>query len=378
MKVIIAGGGTGGHLFPGLALAEEFKRRDAGTEVTFVGTEHGIEARIIPREGYPIKFLSAEGFVGRSLLKKMMTALKTALSLLEARRILNSVKPDIVIGVGGYASGAIVLLAGLRSVATMIHEQNSVPGLTNRMLGKIVKRTCVTYHESLPFFPMGKAFLTGNPIRERILRGERETACRLFGLDKAVFTVFVFGGSAGARSINRGVVDALNHLIDLKEKLQFLHQTGEKDYEGVREAYRKAGFHGTVAPFIYQMAEAYAAADMVISRAGATTLAEITALGKPAVLIPYPFAAGRHQELNALKLREMGAAFMIPDNELTGEALAGRIRELFENGSLRGEMKKAGKGLGRPDACGRIVDIAISLVKEKYGIKESMKRGIHV
>lgn len=378
MRVIIAGGGTGGHLFPGLALAEEFRRRDAGTEVTFVGTEHGIEARIIPREGYPIKFLKAEGFVGRSFLRKIGSAVKTALSLLDARRILNSVKPDIVIGVGGYASGAIVLLAGLRSIPTMIHEQNSVPGLTNRILGRIVKRTCVTYHESLPFFPMGRAFLTGNPIRARILRGERETACRLFGLDQSTFTVFVFGGSAGARSINRAVVEALNHLIDLKEEIQFLHQTGEKDYESVREAYRKAGFRGTVAPFIYQMAEAYAAADMVISRAGATTLAEITALGKPAILVPYPFASGRHQELNALKLREMGAALMITDNELKGETLADDIRKLLESDSMRAEMKKAGKGLGRPDACGRIVDVAISLVKEKYGIEGSIKRGIHV
>ena len=378
MKVLIAGGGTGGHLFPGLALAEEFKRRDAGTEVTFVGTEHGIEARIIPREGYPIRFLRAEGFVGRSFLKKIRTVFKTTLSILDARRILNSVKPDIVIGVGGYASGAIVLLAAMKSVSTMIHEQNSVPGLTNRMLGRIVKRTCVTYHESLPFFPMGRAFLTGNPIRARILRGERHAACRLFSLDDSTFTVFTFGGSAGARSINRAVVDALNHLIDLKEKIQFLHQTGEKDYESVREAYRKAGFRGTVAPFIYQMAEAYAAADMVISRAGATTLAEITALGKPAVLVPYPFAAGRHQELNALKLREMGAAFMLTDDELKGETLAAHIRELLENASLRAEMKKASKGLGRPDACGRIVDIAMSLAKEKSGIGGTIKRGSHV
>jgi UDP-N-acetylglucosamine--N-acetylmuramyl-(pentapeptide) pyrophosphoryl-undecaprenol N-acetylglucosamine transferase len=378
LKVIIAGGGTGGHLFPGLALAEEFKRRDAGTEVTFVGTEHGIEARIIPREGYPIKFLRAEGFVGRSLLKKLRTAVKTALSFLDARRILSSVKPDIVIGVGGYASGAIVLLAGIKSISTMIHEQNSVPGLTNRLLGRIVKRACVTYHESLPFFPMDRTFLTGNPIRARILQGERETACRLFSLDKSVFTVFVFGGSAGARSINRAMVEALNHLIDLKEKIQFLHQTGEKDYESVREAYRKAGFRGTVAPFIYQMAEAYAASDIVISRAGATTLAEITALGKPAILIPYPFAAGRHQELNAVKLKEMGAAFMFTDDELKGEKLAGNIRELFGDDLMRAEMKKASKGLGRPDACGRIVDIAISLVKEKSGITARIKRGSHV
>ncbi len=365
MKVIIAGGGTGGHLFPGLALAEEFKRRDNAAEVVFVGTEHGIEARIIPREGYPIKFLRAEGFVGRSLLRKITALVKSAVSTVDAYRILDIVMPDIVIGVGGYASGALVLTAALRSVPTMIHEQNSVPGLTNKMLGRVVKRICVTYHESLSFFPLGKTFLTGNPIRLKILKGEREAACRLFSLDKDMFTVFIFGGSSGARSINRAMVETLNHLNNLKSNIQFLHQTGDKDFENIRDAYRKAGVKGTVAPFIYQMAEAYAAADVVISRAGATTLAEITALGKPAILIPYPYAAGRHQEFNALKLREMGAAYVILDNMMKGETIAGSIRELYENESMRAEMKRASMGLGRPDACGRIVDIAMSLIKSE-------------
>ncbi len=365
MKVIIAGGGTGGHLFPGLALAEEFKRRDNAAEVVFVGTEHGIEARIIPREGYPIKFLRAEGFVGRSLLRKITALVKSAVSTVDAYRILDIVMPDIVIGVGGYASGALVLTAALRSVPTMIHEQNSVPGLTNKMLGRVVKRICVTYHESLSFFPLGKTFLTGNPVRLKILKGEREAACRLFSLDKDMFTVFIFGGSSGARSINRAMVETLNHLNNLKSNIQFLHQTGDKDFENIRDAYRKAGVKGTVAPFIYQMAEAYAAADVVISRAGATTLAEITALGKPAILIPYPYAAGRHQEFNALKLREMGAAYVILDNMMKGETIAGSIRELYENESMRAEMKRASMGLGRPDACGRIVDIAMSLIKSE-------------
>jgi UDP-N-acetylglucosamine--N-acetylmuramyl-(pentapeptide) pyrophosphoryl-undecaprenol N-acetylglucosamine transferase len=367
LKVIIAGGGTGGHLFPGLAIAEEFKRRDNTAEVVFVGTEHGIEARIIPREGYPIKFLRAEGFVGLSLIKKIKALVKSAMSIMDARRILNDVTPDIVIGVGGYASGALLLVAALRSFPTMIHEQNSVPGLTNKILGKIAKRICVTYHESLSFFPLGKTFLTGNPIRLKILKGNREAACRLFSLDKTMFTVFIFGGSSGARSINRTMVDALNHLGDLRDKIQFLHQTGDRDFENIRDAYRKAGVKGMVAPFIYQMAEAYAASDVVISRAGATTLAELTALGKPAILIPYPYAAGRHQEFNAMKLKEMGAAYVIFDSAIKGEALAGSIRELYENEPLRGEMKSASMGLGKPDACGRIVDIAISLIKSKRG-----------
>jgi len=360
---MIAGGGTGGHLFPGLALAEEFRKREAKTEIMFVGTEHGIEAKIIPREGYPIRFLRAEGIVGKSFTKKIMAIVKIVLSLLDARGILLAVKPDIVIGVGGYASGAIVLMASLRSIPTLIHEQNSVPGTTNRILGRFVDRVCVTYQEGMPVFPMGKTFLTGNPIRLKILRGDRESAYRLFSLDKRLFTVFIFGGSSGAGSINRTVIDALNHLGDLRDSIQFLHQTGDKDFQGIRDAYRKAGMKGTVAPFIYQMAEAYAAADVVISRAGATTLAELTALGKPAILIPYPHAAGRHQEFNAMKLRDMGAAQVVLDHEMSGELIAKQIREMYGDAQGLKEMQKASRGLGTPDACGRIVDIAISLLK---------------
>lgn len=374
MKVIIAGGGTGGHLFPGLALAEEFKRRNSGTEVVFVGTEHGLESRIIPREGYIIKFLRSEGFVGLSVRKKIRASGKLLLSFIDAYRILEEIEPELVIGVGGYSSGAVVLLAHMKSIPTMIHEQNSVPGMTNRILGRFVMRICATYQESLSFFPAGKTFLTGNPIRSKILKGDRYPALKLFSLNKEMFTVLVFGGSSGASSINRTMVNALNYLTDLKDKIQFLHQTGEKDYESVREAYRKAGFRGTVAAFIYQMAEAYAVADIVISRAGATTLAELTALGKPALLIPYPYAAGRHQELNALKMREMGAAFMIPDSELKGDAVANRIREMFDNESIRREMQRASRGLGRTDACGRIVDIAESLLKEKKNEKREFQK----
>jgi len=370
--VIIAGGGTGGHLFPGLALAEEFKKRDSSTEVVFVGTEHGIEARIIPREGYPLKFLRTEGIVGRSLLKKTKAGFKLLLSFVDANRILKEVMPDIVIGVGGYASGAIVFAAGMKSIPTMIHEQNSVPGLTNKMLGNVVQRICVTYQESRSSFPMGKTFLTGNPIRARILKGDKESAYKLFSLEKDLFTVFVFGGSSGAKSINRAMVDTLNHLGDLKDKIQFLHQTGSADFDNIREAYRKAGVKAMIAPFIYQMAEAYSIADIVISRAGATTLAELTALGKPAILIPYPFAAGRHQEFNAIKLREMGAAFMILDNELNGEIIAEHISDMYKNDSLRADMQRASRGLGSPDACTRIVDVAVSLIKsssEKKWVK---------
>ena len=371
---MIAGGGTGGHLFPGLALAEEFRKRDNSTEVVFVGTEHGLEARVIPREGYPLKFVRAEGIVGKSFVRKVRAIATVFLSVWDSFRILNNVRPDMVIGVGGYASGAAVLVAHLKSIPTMIHEQNSVPGTANRILSRFVDQVCITYQESLPVFPSGKTFLTGNPVRAKIMRGERDAAQRLFSLDREMFTVFVFGGSSGAASINRTMVDALNYLGEYREKIQFLHQTGEKDYESVREAYRKSGFKGTVAPFIYQMAEAYAASEMVISRAGATTLAELTALGKPSLLVPYPHSAGRHQEFNAIKLREMGAAFVVFDNEMSGEVLAKHIREMFGSDSIRKEMQRASRGLGRPEACARIVDIALSLIRNRPAVGRQGKR----
>ena len=363
MRVMIAGGGTGGHLFPGLAVAEEFKSREAATEVIFVGTESGIEAKIVPKEGYPIRYVRAEGMVGRSFIRKIKAAVKAGISMIDSHRIMKTVKPNIVIGVGGYASGAVMLIAYLMSVPTMILEQNSVPGLTNRILGKFVDIVCVTYQESISFFPKEKTFLTGNPVRLKVFRGSAEAGYHIFSLERGLFTVFAFGGSTGARSMNKALVDSLQYLLDLRDKIQFLHQTGQKEYEPIRNAYQEKGFRGTIAPFIYQMGEAYAVADLVISRAGATTLAELTALGKPSILIPYPFAAANHQELNALKLQEIGAATMIPDRELSGETLARSIRELFTDETKREQMQKASRSVGRPDACMKVVDIAMSLMK---------------
>lgn len=367
MRVLIAGGGTGGHLFPGLAIADEFKRRDEKTEVIFVGTEYGIEARVVPREGYPIKFLRAEGLVGASIMKKIRALSKMFSGIIDSHRIIKTLSPDIVIGVGGYASGATMLTACFKSIPTMILEQNSVPGLTNKVLGRFVRGICLTYQESISFFPKARTYLTGNPVRMQVIKGSIESAYRLFSLEKSLFTVFIFGGSAGARSINMAMIEALNYIHDLRGKVQFLHQTGTKDYEHVREAYRKAGFKGTITPFIYQMGEAYAVADIVVSRAGATTLAELTALGKPAVLIPYPYAAGQHQELNARKLLEMGAAKMILNSELKGETLAKSIRELFKNETMRREIQRISRSVGRPDACARVVDIALSYIKNAAG-----------
>lgn len=365
MRVVITGGGTGGHLYPGIALAEELKRRDPSVEIIFVGNERGIEGKVIPREGYPIKFVPSAGFVGKGLIGKMLSVLRLITGLRESYNLLGELSPDLVVGTGGYVSLAPVIAARLHSLPVMILEQNSIPGKTNKLLGHISDAICITYQESMARFPRNKVYLTGNPVRERILRGSRSSALKLFGLREGLFTIFIFGGSSGARSINSAMVNALQHLLDFKGEIQFLHQTGERDFEFVRDSYRTYGYEGTVTPYIYQMPEAYAVSDLVISRAGATTIAEICATGKAAILIPYPYAAANHQEINARKLSELGASVMIKDGELTGERLADEIIRLYKDHDLRKSMRKRAIGFGKPDAVRKIADIAMSLVHER-------------
>ncbi|MGO9376941.1 MAG: undecaprenyldiphospho-muramoylpentapeptide beta-N-acetylglucosaminyltransferase [Dissulfurispiraceae bacterium] len=364
MRVIIAGGGTGGHLFPGIAVAEEFIKRSRAARVVFVGTERGIEARIIPKEGYPIEYLSAEGMVGKTPLKKLKAFYLFLVSLFQSRRIILSVRPDIVIGVGGYASVGMIFTAHFMGIRTIIMEQNSVPGRANRFLGNFVDAIAATYQESLSFFQREKTFLTGNPVRKKILMKDAVDITGSFGLGKDRFTVLIFGGSLGARTINNAMSEALHYLLDLRENIQFLHQTGEKDLKTAMEGYKKLGFACMVLPFIYQMADAYTVADLIVCRAGASTLSEITAMGKASVLVPYPYAASNHQESNARKLEDMGAATVILDKHLTGEVLAKVIRGLYDSPEKRKEMQKASKAFGRTDAAERIVDLAMNLIRK--------------
>jgi len=368
MKVMIAGGGTGGHLFPGLAVAEVLKERGV-KEILFVGTSRGIESRVVPREGYRLHFIRSTGIVGKSFIVALQGFFNIFLSIIDSAKIIKSFRPDVVIGVGGYASFSPILVARLMGIPSVILEQNAIPGLTNRILSRFSDAVCITYHESFPFFPSSKTVLTGNPVRKKILEGSREGAYKLFGLSPQKETVFVFGGSSGASSINRAMIAALPFLQDLKESIQFLHQSGERDYELVKGAYRSYGLSGIVAPFIYQMAEAYQIADIIISRAGATTLAEITALGKAAILIPYPHAAQRHQELNAKKLHDMGAAIMILDNELSGERLAKEIKRLLKDQTLKSELERNSRAFGRPDAADSVVSIIESVVNRRKKVK---------
>ncbi len=367
MKVIIAGGGTGGHLFSGIAVAEELRTASGlqQNDIIFVGTEHGIEARVIPKEGYPIKFIRAQGFVGKSIFKKISSLALFLLGIYDSKRIFNSVKPDVVIGIGGYASVAMVLVAHIKGVSTIILEQNSIPGMANKFLGKFADAIAVTYQDSLSYFPSHKTYLTGNPVRRDIIKKVEKPDFSKFSLEKGIFTILVLGGSAGASSINNSMITALHHLPDLKKNIQVIHQTGTKDYENVRKAYSRQNLKVFVAPFLYDMADAYNLADLVVCRAGASTLAEITAVGRAAILIPYPFSAGGHQEANARKMADMGAAKIILDNELDGEILAKTIRYLYNENKTRMEMQKASSALGKIDAAEKIVQIILSIAKTK-------------
>lgn len=356
-RLLVAGGGTGGHLYPGIAVAREAQRE--GWEVLFIGAEGGIEARVLPKEGLNLKTIRAGKYMGMGLAGKIKTLLSLPSVVSSARGIIREFRPNAVLGVGGYASFPAVAAAKLSGLPVVIQEQNAWPGLTNRLLGRFADAIAMGFEEAGRFFVTKKAF-TGNPIRPGLLKADRAAAMKRFGLDGARTTVLVFGGSAGAHRINSGIAGALSHLANMKGGLQFIHQTGEKDRDTVEQAYRQAGFTAAVESFIYDMDNAYACADMVVCRSGALTLAEVSALGKPAVLIPYPFAANNHQEHNARSFEKAGAAKVVLDRDAAGERLASEIKSMLSDRTLLDDMADKSRALGRPDAAARV----FGLVKE--------------
>ncbi len=365
MRVIIAGGGTGGHLFPGVALASYIRNNYQKAEILFIGTEKGLEAKVIPKLGYELKLISMRGFVGKSVNEKIRALFGLIKSLTECKEIIKSFSPHIVYGVGGYASLPMVFTAYLKKIPTVILEQNAVPGLANKILGKFVDAIAITYAETMDYFPKEKVYLTGTPIRNEILSGNIQKAFEIFKLSEDRDTLLIFGGSLGARKINKAVTESLSYLIPLRNKIQIIHQTGEADYEWVLKEYKNLSFQATVLPFIYDMAEAYAIADLIICRAGASTVAEITALGKASILIPYPYAAYNHQEVNARRLLSGGACEMILDRDLNGEIIARKIKKILTNQHLRKEMEMASLAFGKRNASEKIVQIGESLLRRR-------------
>ncbi len=363
MKILIAAGGTGGHIFPALAIARAWQRKGQDMQVEFVGTGERMEAEWFKSAGYPLHEVKVRGLKG-----KRLTPLVGSLAILpqafwQSWNILSKVRPDVAVGVGGYASGPVLLLSALRGIPTLVHEENAYPGLTNRLLVPFVSQIAYSFPESERFFRARgkKAAFTGTPIRREILHGRREEAVARFDLDPGRFTLFSFGGSQGSNRINQSLLGALPLLLPLRERLQFLHASGEKDLAAMRESFIRCGFSARIYPFIQDMASAYAMADLVVSRAGASTIAELAALGKPSILVPYPYAANDHQRRNAEALARLGGARMILDQDLDGVSLAKAIRELLEDPKARKEMGGSAKSMALPDADDQLASLAMKL-----------------
>ncbi|MFI5303379.1 MAG: undecaprenyldiphospho-muramoylpentapeptide beta-N-acetylglucosaminyltransferase [Nitrospiria bacterium] len=355
MKIMIAGGGTGGHLYPGIALARTFQSRFPMCEILFVGTEKGIESKILPREGYPLRTIKAEGWIGKKFWTLLKALMKFPESLKESFSLLKEIRPDLVIGVGGYASGSVLMMASIMNLKRIILEQNVIPGLTNRVLGKCVHQVFASFEGSRPYFPGKNFFYSGNPVRKEILTlsGKKEGRGT---------TILVFGGSQGAHSINQAVVESLDILAEVNfPPIQWIHQTGSQDANWVKEEYEKRKISSEVVPFIFDMAKAYWTSDIVICRAGATTLAELTACGKPAILIPFPFAAHNHQEKNALYMKKLGAAEMIDSSHLNGKTVSERIMDILGSSQKMKSMSDAMHSLARTNASESIIDRCLQL-----------------
>ncbi len=358
MKLIIAGGGTGGHLFPGIAVAEEFLSRDSVNEVLFVGTERGIEARSVPAAGYQLELISAAGIRGKGTFSQIKGAFMMVYGYAQSRKILKRFRPDMVLGVGGYASLPMVLASRGLQIPRFIHEQNAIPGQTNRLLSRFASKVFITLEESTRYFPAASTLLTGNPLRRQILdMVEKASSSNVAVSGSAdVFRLFIFGGSQGAHAINIAMIEALPLLKESLGRIAITHQTGEKDCAEVAAAYRDAGIEAQVMPFISDMATEYARADLIICRAGATTIAEVTACGKTCLFIPFPHAVDDHQRRNAEALLKKDACFMMLERELTGASLAGAVSTIAKDPDLVRRTGESALSLARLDAARIIVD----------------------
>jgi len=357
MRVMLAGGGTGGHVYPGIALAREFQRQASATEILFVGTEKGLESRLLPREGFRLGTVRVRGLIGKGWASGILTLLRLPVACWDAARLLLSFKPDLIVGSGGYASGPVILMAWMMRRKIVLLETNLVPGLTNRCLAPLADLIALAWEGSKVHLS-GKAIrLFGCPIRRELI------AEGLSSSSPSGKTLLLLGGSQGAHAMNSAMLEAVDHFGLFKDEIKIIHQTGPRDYESVREAYTKKGVQARVEPFIEDMRTVYQQATLVISRAGATTLAEITACGKPAILIPFPHAAGGHQEQNARALEAVEAVLVIRQDDLSGPFLAQLILDLLMDPVRLERMGKASRQLGRPDAAEKIVDACLELVR---------------
>ncbi|TMB37089.1 MAG: undecaprenyldiphospho-muramoylpentapeptide beta-N-acetylglucosaminyltransferase [Deltaproteobacteria bacterium] len=365
MRMLIAGGGTGGHLFPGLALAEEVKTRHPRNDVLFVGTQRGLEMRVVPKSGFPLETIDVGPLKRQGGLGLLRGLGRIPRSLWQSRRILRRFDPDVVVGVGGYASGPVVLAAYLMGIPTAVQEQNALAGFTNRTLGRFAKAIFIAFEEARAGFPRARTHLLGNPIRRAFLDNYLHTKVP----DGDRLSILVTGGSQGAHALNVRVAEAMEILAPrMGGKLRILHQTGTKDVEEIAKRYQALESTGLVAQavaFIDDMAAAYAGADLLVCRAGATTIAELTVCKKPAILVPFPFAADDHQTVNAKSMVANGAALLMPESDLTGEKLAAELRALESDRERLRHMGRQSGLLGRPQAAREIAQVCVSLCSSR-------------
>lgn len=356
MRIIIAGGGTGGHVFPAISIADEISERNNSDEILFVGTQKGMENELVTKNGYQIQHISSRGFVGRGFINTIVAFFFALKGVFDSISIIRKFKPDVALGVGGYVSGPFLLAAFLVRKPTAICEQNTVPGVTNRILGKLVNKIFASYDSSMQYFPSKKVLITGNPIRRDILNSSESTT------NSDTISILIFGGSQGAYSLNRAVPEALSKIDH--NNFSIIHQTGRKDFDHVNNLYKQLDLNAGVVEFIDDMAQAYAKSDLVIARAGAGTIAEITALGKPSILVPFPYAAHNHQFENAKILEQQGASMLIEDKDASAEKLAHTLTNLVDRDKLN-IMSQNAKKLGRPEASKEIVDELYKLAGDK-------------
>ncbi|MGQ4665068.1 undecaprenyldiphospho-muramoylpentapeptide beta-N-acetylglucosaminyltransferase [Metabacillus halosaccharovorans] len=363
MRVVVSGGGTGGHIYPALALINEIKKHHSDVEFLYIGTENGLEHNIVKRAGIPFKSVEISGFKRKISLEnvKTITRFITAVSL--SKQYLKDFKADVVIGTGGYVCGPVVYAASKLKIPTVIHEQNSLPGITNKFLSRYVDKVAICFEEARSYFPENKVVLTGNPRASEVIGQNANKGRESLGLDKNKKTVLIFGGSRGAKAINEAVLEMIPSIEG--KPYQVVYVTGEVHYDSVIEEVKSLtqSAHVIIKPFIHNMPEVLASVDLIVSRAGATSLAEITALGLPSILIPSPYVTANHQEVNARSLSDHDAAILIKESDLNGQKLISQIDNLLLNELKLNKMKKASKDLGIPDAASRLYDVLRDISK---------------
>ena len=372
-RVAMAGGGTGGHLYPALAVADELTKRRKSCEVLFIGTKKGIESRLLPRNKYPLVTIRASALPRRPGWRQAKAIVNSLVGAVEAMSCLAKWKPHVVLGTGGYVSGPVLLAAKLLRLPMVIQEQNCIPGMTNRILCRWADQVHIAFSESRKHFPRkDNLVLSGNPIRASLLKGSRVAGLRKLRLSPGLFTVAVLGGSQGAHNLNVAAVQAMEALKN-ESGIQFLLLTGNQDYGWVRSKVKPMGARVSVRAFIMDMEAVYHCADLAVSRAGASTISELAAIGVPAVLVPYPYAAHGHQEANARAMEERGVARVLLESELNGPALAGIIRELVGSRSKLREMSITARSYARYEAAQTIADALENLAAaraERSGERE--------